>query len=266
MEKWKSDYLMVQTKGFGDMKKKYEMSVVIPVIFNTLNLEIRPELQKFVLRSESNKNAFIDLYYEEIKLAIEVDEKYHDTKQEHDIARQREIENELGCEFLRIDAKAEEFNAFLAIKKINDRIAEKIAERKNLNSFKRWPKPPTKSLGMITDELKNTIIMKTVKRDGIDVIPYHTISEKIRSNAKQVIVFSGTGEYHEGYIGFATFKVEDFLTSSDNPTLVSPTGSTITNSPYLNTYIKKWDANRSVIYSKDLNKFIQKRKNRKKKK
>jgi len=49
---------------------------------------------------------FVDGYIKELNLVIEVDEKYHfdfDSKlKEKDIKRQKEIEKELGCKFLRI--------------------------------------------------------------------------------------------------------------------------------------------------------------------
>lgn len=43
----------------------------------------------------------IDWYIPELKLAIEFDEKHHVSQSEADIVRQREIEVELGCKFIR---------------------------------------------------------------------------------------------------------------------------------------------------------------------
>jgi len=46
---------------------------------------------------------FIDGYIPEIRLAIEVDEDYHKGNKGKDLTRQKEIENLLNCEFIRID-------------------------------------------------------------------------------------------------------------------------------------------------------------------
>ena len=45
-----------------------------------------------------------DLYFHDYKLAVEVDEKdYKDRSIDHEIKRQKAIEKELGCEFIRIN-------------------------------------------------------------------------------------------------------------------------------------------------------------------
>ena len=43
----------------------------------------------------------IDWYVPELKLAIEFDEKHHSSKVPNDSKRQKDIENELGCRFIR---------------------------------------------------------------------------------------------------------------------------------------------------------------------
>ena len=45
---------------------------------------------------------FIDGYNEEYKLAIEIDEPFHDKQKKKDLERQNYIENRLGCKFIRI--------------------------------------------------------------------------------------------------------------------------------------------------------------------
>ena len=58
----------------------------------------------------------IDLYFHDYKLAIEVDEKGHkDRNINHEIQRQKALEKELSCEFIRIDPDEENFNIFKAI-------------------------------------------------------------------------------------------------------------------------------------------------------
>lgn len=48
------------------------------------------------------KGYFIDIYLPEYNLAIEFDEEYHKNQQKEDLIRQDEIEEELGCKFIRV--------------------------------------------------------------------------------------------------------------------------------------------------------------------
>ena len=62
----------------------------------------------------------IDLYFREDKLAIKVDELGHnDRNSDYEIQRQRAIEKELGCVFIRINPDEENFNIFTAINEIH---------------------------------------------------------------------------------------------------------------------------------------------------
>ena len=87
---------------------------------------------------ESIKNAFkgedmqtqysvlgyrIDLYFHECKLAIEVDELGHpDRNLSNKIKRQKALEKELGCVFIRINSDEKKFNIFEEINKIQRHI------------------------------------------------------------------------------------------------------------------------------------------------
>ena len=53
----------------------------------------------------------IDFYFHDHKLAIDVDEKgYKDRNIDHEIQRQKVLEKELGCKFIRIDPDEENFD------------------------------------------------------------------------------------------------------------------------------------------------------------
>ena len=59
------------------------------------------------------------LYFQNYKLAIEVDENGHSNKNiDNEIKRQKAIEQEADCNFIRIDPDKEEFDIFRAINKI----------------------------------------------------------------------------------------------------------------------------------------------------
>ena len=61
----------------------------------------------------------IDLYFHDYKLAIKVDVRIFIN---HEIERQKEIEKELGCEFIRINPDKEIFYIFRAVNEIHRHI------------------------------------------------------------------------------------------------------------------------------------------------
>ena len=76
----------------------------------------------------------IDLYFHDYKLAIKVDEKCHEDRNiDHEIKRQKAIEKEIGCEFIRINPDEEDFNIFNAISEIHRYIKNQLKNQpKNL--------------------------------------------------------------------------------------------------------------------------------------
>ena len=65
----------------------------------------------------------IELYFHDYKPAIELDEKGHkDRNIDHEIKRQKVLEKEIGCKFIRIDPDEEDFNIFKAINEIHRHI------------------------------------------------------------------------------------------------------------------------------------------------
>ena len=64
----------------------------------------------------------IDLYFPEHKLAIEVDEKGRNI--DYEIKRQKAIEKELGCEFIRINPCAKDYDEYVEIGKIYNHVIE----------------------------------------------------------------------------------------------------------------------------------------------
>ena len=80
----------------------------------------------------------IDLYFYKHKLAIEVDELGHaDRNLNNEIERQKALERELDCVFIRINPDEKDFNIFKEINKIhrhNKKVNEKVT---NWRSFKK---------------------------------------------------------------------------------------------------------------------------------
>ena len=69
----------------------------------------------------------IDLYFPEYKLAIEVDELGHaDRNINNEIERQKALEKELNCVFIRINPDKKDFNIFKGINKIHRHIKDHL--------------------------------------------------------------------------------------------------------------------------------------------
>ena len=69
----------------------------------------------------------IDLYFHDYKLATDIDEKGHkDRNIDQEIKRQKAIEKEIDCKFIRINPDEEDFNIFKAINEIHRHIKESI--------------------------------------------------------------------------------------------------------------------------------------------
>ena len=80
----------------------------------------------------------IDLYFYDYKLAVEIDEKDHQDRDiSREIERQKALEKEPGCKFIRINPDKEKFNIFKAQNEILRHIKES-----NKESTKELTKKP----------------------------------------------------------------------------------------------------------------------------
>ena len=67
----------------------------------------------------------LHIYFHDYKLAVEIDEYNHEDRDIGcKIERQKALEKELGCRFIRINPDKENFNAFKAIIEIFRHIKE----------------------------------------------------------------------------------------------------------------------------------------------
>ena len=97
-------------------REEYTVSLRIEQVF--ANEKKKP--QHFVL----NKY-YIDFYFPEHKLAVEVDKKAHlDRNEDEDKKRGKEIKEELDDEFIRINPSKEGFNINVDLGKIHNHIIE----------------------------------------------------------------------------------------------------------------------------------------------
>ena len=65
----------------------------------------------------------IDLYFSKHRLAIDIDEKgYKNRNNDYEIKRQKAIEKELDCEFIRVNHDGKDFDVYVEIGNIYNHI------------------------------------------------------------------------------------------------------------------------------------------------
>ena len=89
----------VRTNG-----KAYENFIVNAIYTKVNNPELIPVTQQYVKDTINNKYYFIDLYFPQINLGIEIDEMHHNDEknQENDKIREDYITSAIECEIKRI--------------------------------------------------------------------------------------------------------------------------------------------------------------------
>ena len=67
-----------------------------------------------IIQTQNNVlNYRIDLYFHDYKFAIEIDENEHSNRNiDYKIKRQKSIEQEFGCKFIRIDSDKGDYDLF----------------------------------------------------------------------------------------------------------------------------------------------------------
>ena len=77
------------------------------------------------------------------KLGIEIDEQGHNDRDiDYEIERQKAIEKELGCKFIRIDPSKEDFDVNIELGRIQNYIIEstkKLAEKSLIDEISKRP-------------------------------------------------------------------------------------------------------------------------------
>ena len=111
-------------------------------------------------------NYRIDLYFHKYKLAIEVDELGHNDRNiDYEIQRQKALERELNCVFIRINPDEKDFNIFKPISEIYRHIKksskksliDKISKRLLELEFKSNHTIITKEFKTDNQKLKNNV-------------------------------------------------------------------------------------------------------------
>jgi len=127
----KLDYI---TRQFSRAEKKRLEHYVVTRIWHLLNdLSIKFVTQQYVSRPDGR--ALTDMFFPQLHIHIEIDERHHKKQIEWDKLREADIVNATGHEVLRVDVTQdiEELNKEIF------KIVEHVKSRKtNSNNFKTW--------------------------------------------------------------------------------------------------------------------------------
>ena len=123
----------------------------------------------------------IDLYFHKHKLAIEIDELGHANRNlSNEIERQKALEKELDCVFIRINTDEENFNIFKEINKIHKHI-KKLTKKSLINDLSnRLPELEFKSNHSIKSKCLKWVIKKIMAKK----IRYEKQTIKIKTDIK----------------------------------------------------------------------------------
>ena len=111
--------------------KRLESMVVYALHYALRNVEI---LSQYHVATE-NGSFKIDAYLPAIKLAVEIDEPYHERQHEKDARRQEVLEKKLGCCFYRINCKESIYRQI-------DKLVELVEEETKKRCLDPWVYEP----------------------------------------------------------------------------------------------------------------------------
>lgn len=124
--------------------KRYESMVMYALHYALSDVQLESQF--------SVGEYFLDGYFPELRLAVEIDEPHHQRTQLEDERRQQTIERELNCEFFRINIMQD------SIYKQVDRLVEKVQRLRQEMQIIPWVyTPPEGSTGEFTAERLNAL-------------------------------------------------------------------------------------------------------------
>ncbi|AMR32518.1 hypothetical protein A0256_14335 [Mucilaginibacter sp. PAMC 26640] len=131
--KLKNDHIVVQTGKIKD--KSHQSAIITSLLMDEETWWCQPQTEWHI--DCDGKDYRIDLWYDDLKLAVEIDELHYNTAQSEkdDPEREKSIVKKMACEFLRFKIDDPGFIHADAVKKIKVRMNELRA--KNLG-LKEW--------------------------------------------------------------------------------------------------------------------------------
>ena len=187
MNKHKTSYLLEQINKLK--KKSYEIAIIAPLLMEEQLSHVLPYTQ-FPVKA-GGEQYYIDLYYPNLKLAIEIDEEFHEMQTEDDTKREINIKEILQCAFIRIKIDTD-FDAYSKIKYLKEQIYNQVEQLKKDKIFVTW-EPKIFRMEDAVRDYPNAVFYK-IPENSVFGNPLLTgplqISESKRRNADLFVSFS----------------------------------------------------------------------------
>lgn len=246
MEDWKAKYIFSQISSLKTTNK-HEMAILSNVLYSSELLELMPIIQKYVPIQEDQSRRYVDLYYPQLQLAIEVDENYHQNQRTEDDQRQSSIERALNCSFKRYDCSAESNHHEIIRKIIVD--IKLILDQKR-DQIEKWTEPSIKPIQTILDELENAIIFqgKTDSERGF-FYPSRRINEENRNNSVFAIGLSASTLDNSVKYVTTVLEIDNWIQDSSNLGFWFPEGHEIEISGLTMSAYNGWPVGKDYLVS-----------------
>jgi very-short-patch-repair endonuclease len=242
--KHKSRYIIENIRSIKD--KVYELSIITPLLCDKDLLIVRPYTQ-FPVRTTDNRKNYIDLYYEDIKLGIEIYEPFHEYQTDTDEYRKKEIEGNLGCQIIEIRIN-DNFIITEEIAKLKKLILDKISEEKLKSNYNDW-EIPFHTLEQVKEDYPNGIFANA-NNFSSGVHGPIKINSKVVENADLFVVYSGGTAYK-------VFKITkgSWIQSEDSNLGFLQYGNEIPNHPLLASGATDWNVTTNRVLGKNIQNF-----------
>ena len=156
-EKQRENFRILLGFKENDIYLTKEQSVLTPImgVFEEENMQTQYSVLGYK----------IDLYFHEHKLAVEIDEKGHkDRNINHKMQRQKALEKELGCEFIRINPDEINFSIFKAINETNRHVKKSTKQINKKSLIEELSSRLLKIEFKSDDSIKTKLLKYVVKK------------------------------------------------------------------------------------------------------
>lgn len=242
MDLFKRQYLLEQVNKLKN--KQYEVALIAPLLMDEDLSIIEPYAQYEVL----NRKYRIDLYYPQIKLAIEIYEDHHEYQIDGDKNREIAICKHLNCEF-EIIKISDVDNLYSELKRIKNLILKKI---KFEQSFVAW-NPVSHTPQQAQKDYPNAIFYQIPKHsDYINLNPLRgplLIAEDIRKSADLFVVYSGDTPT---IISVFEVNQNSWTEYNSDKKMYYQTGNELPNHPLISSGMTQWNITTNRFYGVNL--------------
>lgn len=243
--KHKSRYIIENIRSIKD--KVYELSLITPLLCDKDLLIVRPYTQ-FPVKTADNRKNYIDLYYEDIKMGIEIYEPFHEYQIDTDEYRKKEIEDNLDCQIIEVRIN-DNFIITEEVAKLKKHILDRVDEEKLIsNNYKDW-EISFHTIEQAKEDYPNCIFANA-NNFSSGVHGPIKINSKVIENADLFVVYSGGTAYKV----FGITK-ENWIQSEDSKLGFLQYGNEIPNHPLLASGATDWNVTTNRVLGINIQKF-----------